>query len=122
MGWDPTAANCSSFLNTAASSAHETGLFPRILSDGLSLAQWDISIKNWLSIKEWFKSLRQPLSVFIPCTQPHTLGGYFVGARPVKPLLNIYFCNFFLKNIIWDIFKELKVYTVAYCNMNLLLR
>lgn len=63
-----------------------------------------------------------PLSVFMPCTQPHTLSGYFVGARPVKSLLNIYFHNFFLKNIILDILKELKVYTVAYCNIYLLLR
>lgn len=61
MGWDPTAANCSSFLNSAASSAHTTGLFPRIVSDGLSLAQWDLSIKIWLSIKEWLSSPRQPL-------------------------------------------------------------
>lgn len=61
MGWDPTAANCSSFLNSAASSAHETELFPRIVSDGLSLAQWDLPIRNWLPIKELLISPRQPL-------------------------------------------------------------
>lgn len=63
-----------------------------------------------------------PLSISIPCTQAHTLSGYFVGARPVKPLLNIYFWNSFLKNTIWDILKELKVYTIVYCNIYLLLR
>lgn len=91
-GWDPTAANCSSFLNSAASSAHETGLFPRIVSDGLSLAQWDPSIKNWQSIKEWLSSPRQHLWVYSSPAHNHTHTQWLfcwckVSETPIEHLL-----------------------------------